>query len=128
MKVVVGKPSTRTPRMATWCNQVILYPYWMVPRKIAVSEYLPMLKRNPAIMDSMNLQLLDKQGRIVSYNDLDWKKFNKNNFPFELRQSTGCDNALGVLKFNLTSPYDVYMHDSNFKRAFGFEHRFYSHG
>ena len=128
MKVVVGKPSTRTPRMATWCNQVILYPYWMVPRKIAVNEYLPMLKKNPAVIDSINLQLLDNQGRIVPYKVLDWKKFNKNNFPYEIRQSTGCDNALGVLKFNLTSPYDVYMHDSNFKRAFGFEHRFYSHG
>jgi murein L,D-transpeptidase YcbB/YkuD len=76
----------------------------------------------------MNIQILDKQGKLVQYKNLDWKNFDKNNFPYELRQSTGCDNALGVVKFNLTSPYDVYMHDSNFKRAFGFEHRFYSHG
>jgi len=128
MKAVVGKPSTKTPRMGTWCNQVILYPYWMVPRKIAVNEYLPILRKNPAMIDSLNLQVLDQKGRIIYYKDLDWQKFNKNNFPYELRQSTGCDNALGVLKFNLTSPYDVYMHDSNFKRAFAFDHRFYSHG
>ena len=128
MKVVVGKRSTKTPRIATWCNQIILYPYWTVPRKIALNEYLPMLRKNPAMVDSLNLQILDNRGSLVLYKNLDWQKFNKNNFPYEFRQSTGCDNALGVIKFNLTSPYDVYMHDSNFKRAFGFEHRFYSHG
>jgi murein L,D-transpeptidase YcbB/YkuD len=128
MRVVVGKPSTKTPLMATWCDKIILYPYWTIPRKIVLNEYLPMLKKNPAVADSMNIQILDKQGKLVQYKNLDWKNFDKNNFPYELRQSTGCDNALGVVKFNLTSPYDVYMHDSNFKRAFGFEHRFYSHG
>src|ERR1043165_2990934 len=32
MKVVVGKPSTKTPRFATYCHQLILYPYWHVPQ------------------------------------------------------------------------------------------------
>ena len=45
-----------------------------------------------------------------------------------VRQSTGCDNALGVIKFNLTSPFDVYMHDTNLKSAFQSSYRYYSHG
>ena len=65
---------------------------------------------------------------IMDYRKLNWALFTKQNFPYDLRQSTGCDNALGVIKFNLTSPYDVYMHDTNFKKAFSYERRFYSHG
>jgi len=128
MKVVVGRPSTRTPRFSAWCDQVILYPYWNVPRKIAVNEFLPLFRKSPALVATMNMQLLDSRGRIVDPFSLDWPRYTKNNFPYALRQSTGCDNALGVIKFNLTSPYDVYMHDTNLKQAFLSDHRYYSHG
>jgi len=128
MKVVVGRPSTRTPRFAAWCDQLILYPYWNVPRKIAVNEFLPLFRKSPALVATMNMQLLDGRGRIIDPLGLDWSRYTKNNFPYALRQSTGCDNALGVIKFNLTSPYDVYMHDTNLKQAFRSDHRYYSHG
>lgn len=128
MKVVVGKPSTRTPRFAAWCDQVVLYPYWNIPRKIAVNEFLPMFRRLPSLADAMNIQLLDSRGRIVDPASIDWKRWNKTDFPYAMRQSTGCDNALGVIKFNLTSPYDVYMHDTNLRSAFRSSSRYYSHG
>ncbi len=128
MKVVAGKPSTRTPRFAAWCDKVILYPYWNIPRKIAVNEFLPMLKRLPALAETMNIQLLDSRGRIIDPTSVDWGRWNRDNFPYAMRQSTGCDNALGVIKFNLTSPYDVYMHDTNLKAAFRSTSRYFSHG
>jgi murein L,D-transpeptidase YcbB/YkuD len=128
MKVVVGKPSTRTPRFAAWCDQVVLYPYWNIPRKIAVNEFMPMFRRVPALANAMNIQLLDSRGRVVDPASIDWPRWNKRNFPYSMRQSTGCDNALGVIKFNLTSPYDVYMHDTNLKQAFHSTYRYYSHG
>lgn len=128
MKTVVGKPSTKTPRLATYIDKIIYYPYWNVPRKIVITEYLPIFKNNPSMVDSLNMQIVNANGFVLDYHKLNWALYNKQNFPFELRQSTGCDNALGVIKFNLTSPYDVYMHDTNFKRAFSFERRFYSHG
>jgi len=125
---VAGQPSKRTPRFAAWCDQLILYPYWNVPRKIAVNELLPIFKRSPAIMQAMNMQILDAGGRVVDPAGLPWQQYDKSNFPFSIRQATGCDNALGVLKFNLTSPYAVYMHDTNLKSAFGSAYRYYSHG
>jgi len=128
MKVVVGRPSTRTPRFAAWCDQLILYPYWNVPRKIAVNEFLPVFRRSPSLVAAMNMQVLDSKGKIVDPMKIDWSRFSKDDFPYALRQSTGCDNALGVLKFNLTSPYDVYMHDTNLKNAFLSAYRYYSHG
>ncbi len=128
MKIVAGQASKRTPRFAAWCDQVILYPYWNVPRKIVIKELLPVFIKSPASIDLMNMQLLDRQGKIVDPISLPWSSFNEKNFPYSVRQSSGCDNALGVIKFNLTSPYDVYMHDTNVKVAFSSLHRYFSHG
>ncbi|MBX2907379.1 MAG: L,D-transpeptidase family protein [Taibaiella sp.] len=128
MKVVVGKPSTRTPRFSSWLDKVILYPYWNVPTSIAVKELLPVFKRSPAKVAAMNMQILDKRGRILDPNMLNWQSFHRGNFPYTIRQCTGCDNALGVLKFNLTDPFSVYMHDTNNKPAFMSDYRYLSHG
>lgn len=128
MTVVVGKPSTMTPRFVTYCDQIILYPYWNVPRSIAVNEILPVCKKSLMILDILKMQVIDSKGRIVDPRSLDWGKFTKSNFPFRFRQSTGCDNALGVIKFNLTSSYSVYLHDTNLKSDFQARYRYLSHG
>lgn len=128
MKVVTGKPSTPTPRFATYCDQVILYPYWNVPQSIALNEILPLCKKGAGVLDFMNMQVIDAKGNIVDHKTLNWKAFSKNNFPYRFRQSTGCDNALGVIKLNLTSPYSVYLHDTNMKFAFASKKRYFSHG
>jgi murein L,D-transpeptidase YcbB/YkuD len=128
MKAVVGKPSTQTPRFAAYCNKVILYPYWNVPNSIAVKELLPLYKKNPGLLNAMNMQVIDNNGKVVNASKLNWSVYTRNNFPFRFRQSTGCDNALGVMKFNLTDPFNVYMHDTNNKSAFLSQKRFYSHG
>lgn len=128
MKIVAGKPSTRTPRFTAYLDQIIFYPYWHVPRSIAVNELLPASKKNPAILNAMNIQVLNQDGVIVAAKDVPWSKLSKSNFPYQLRQGTGCDNALGVIKFNLTSPYSVYLHDTNLKSVFASSQRYYSHG
>ncbi|MCD6013687.1 MAG: ErfK/YbiS/YcfS/YnhG family protein [Flavipsychrobacter sp.] len=128
MKVVVGKPSTPTPRFSTYCTQVILYPYWNVPKKIGANELLPKFIKNPSEMDEMDMHLIDEAGQRVDHHSLDWSAYDKNNFPYIFRQSTGCGNALGVIKFNLTNPFDVYMHDTNLKNKFLSTSRYFSHG
>ncbi len=128
MKVVVGKPATRTPRFSTWCNQIVLYPYWNVPSSIARKELLPQFRRSPAKVDAMNMQILNAQGKIVDPYTINWQALSSTNFPYRIRQCTGCDNALGVIKFNLTDPFNVYLHDTNFKLAFMSDKRYLSHG
>lgn len=128
MKVVVGKPSTPTPRFAAHCNQIILYPYWNVPYSIAVNELLPLCKKGPGVLNFMNMQVLDSKGNVMNPEHINWKAYSRKNFPFRFRQSTGCDNALGVVKLNLTSPYSVYLHDTNMKFAFKSNKRYMSHG
>jgi L,D-transpeptidase YcbB len=128
MKVVVGKEETPTPRFAGYCDQVILYPYWNVPYSIAVKEMLPLIKRNRNYLNTRNLQVIDKNGRIMDPHSINWSSLSSKYFPYQLRQSTGCDNALGVIKFNLTDPFSVYMHDTNSKTAFLAGARYFSHG
>ena len=128
MKVVVGKPATKTPRFSTYCYEVILYPYWNVPRSIVLKELLPKFKKNPAAIDAMNMQVVTPGGTVIDHTRLNWASYNRSNFPYGFRQCTGCDNSLGVIKFNLSDPFSVYLHDTNFKKAFASTNRFLSHG
>lgn len=118
MKTVLGKPSTPSPRFAAWCDQAILYPYWYVPRSITFNGYLPIIRQNPSWLDAKNMQVVDGKGKEVDHHRLNWSSFHAGYFPYTIRQSTGCDNALGVIKFNISTPYGVYLHDTNNKTAF----------
>ncbi len=128
MKAVVGKISTKTPRFAAYLNEVILYPYWNIPLSIVYNELLLKFKKNPHYVKTLNMQLLNLSGKLVDPNSLNWNLFSRTYFPFHLRQSAGCDNSLGVIKFNLTSPYIIYLHDTNDKASFQSGYRYYSHG
>ena len=128
MKTVVGKISTPTPRFATIVDQVILYPYWYVPRSITFNEYLPKIKRNPSWIDANNMQVIDGSGKVMNHLKMNWNSYHTGYFPYIIRQSTGCDNALGVIKFNIITPYGVYLHDTNNKSVFLSGLRYYSHG
>ena len=126
--MVVGKPSKRTPRFDATCRQVILYPYWNVPVDITLKELLPKYKHSPGLVDKENMQVLDAKGNIISPYAINWAKYNTHYFPYRLRQSTGCDNSLGIIKFDLTSPFSVYLHDTNEKGLFKSNYRYRSHG
>lgn len=128
MRMVVGKKSTPTPTLTSTIDEVILYPYWHVPYSIATKELLPAIKRNPGFIDAGNYQVLNKSGKIVDPYSINWKILSRTNFPYIIRQSTGCDNALGLLKLNFNSPFGVYLHDTNSKSFFMFNKRYFSHG
>jgi murein L,D-transpeptidase YcbB/YkuD len=127
-RVVVGKPSTPTPLFTAYISSVVTYPYWNIPRSIMVSELLSKIRKNPAAtLDAMNVQVIDANGHKVDPKAINWAK-PANAFPYRLRQSTGCNNALGVLKFNISSPYAIYLHDTNARQAFAKQNRYLSHG
>ena len=124
-RMVVGKISTPTPTLTSEIKNVIYYPYWNVPHSIAVKEMLPTLKMFPGYLQKLNLEVL-LNGRIVS--GVNWHGYSSSNFPFQLRQKPGCNNALGRLKFEFENPFHVYLHDTNSKLAFLAGKRYFSHG
>jgi murein L,D-transpeptidase YcbB/YkuD len=128
MKTIVGKLSTPTPTLCSYIQEVVLYPYWHVPFSIASKELLPLIKKNPAFIENGNYQILNKEGKIIDPYSIDWKSLNAKHFPYLIRQSSGCDNALGLLKLNFENPFSVYLHDTPNKNLFTKKNRFLSHG
>lgn len=128
MRTVVGTPDSKTPRFASHVDEVTLYPYWNMPRSILVNEWLGIFKDNPSLISYYQMELVDSKGAVVSPESINWKAMSIKNFPYRVRQKTGCENPLGVVKFGLSNPFDVYLHDTNVKGAFEGAHRFYSHG
>lgn len=128
MRMIVGKPSTPTPTLTGIVNKLVLYPYWTVPKSIATKELLPVFKRDPDYVRNGNFQVLSGNGRLIDARSINWHSYSRTNFPFTIRQSTGCDNALGLLKLDFENPYGVYLHDTPLKILFAARNRFMSHG
>ena len=127
-RVIVGTPKTPTPLLSSVVECFVTYPYWHVPRKIAVEEYLPMIQRDSTFIERNNFDVLDRKGSLINPDSVDWNRVNKNNFPVSLRQREGRDNALGIIKFLFDNPYAVFLHDTNAKRLFMNKARAFSHG
>ena len=127
-KIIVGKPSTPTPILTSRVTEVILYPYWTVPNKIAVKELLPGIKHNVDFLEFNNYQVLNRQGKVMDPHKINWSNLSSSNFPYIIRQSTGCDNALGIVKLNFYNPFGVYLHDTPGKTLFNYNKRYFSHG
>lgn len=126
-KVIVGKRSTPTSTLSSQVTEVVLYPYWMVPQKIACRELLPMIKRDPAFLEANGYQVISA-GKIIDPATIDWSRYSSTYFPFTLRQSTGCDNSLGIIKLNFYSPFGIFLHDTPWKSLFNISKRQLSHG
>lgn len=127
-KIIVGKSSTPTPTLSSRITEVVLYPYWIVPYKIATKELLPIIKRSLAYLDANNFQVMNSKGKVIDPSKINWRSLGPGNFPYTLRQSTGCDNSLGLIKLNFYNPFTVYLHDTPWKSLFNFNKRYFSHG
>jgi L,D-transpeptidase YcbB len=127
-RVIVGAYDTPTPVFSSKIECFTIFPYWYVPRKITVNEYLPIIKKDSSFITRNNFDVLDHSGKIQNLSSIEWKKYNKNNFPFILRQREGTENSLGIVKFIFDNPYAVFLHDTNAKRLFKNKKRALSHG
>lgn len=127
-RVIVGKPDTPTPALASAIESISFYPYWHVPRKIAVEEFLPVIKDDTSFLRRSNFEVLGKNGTVLDPATLDWKKYNEDYFPVSLRQREGRHNSLGIIKFVFDNPYAVFLHDTNAKGLFRNSVRALSHG
>ena len=128
MKSVVGKKKNPTPTIASHITTIVTFPAWNVPYSIASKELLPKIQKDESYLERNNFEVVDAKGNAVDDSDLNWTDYTEKNFPYFFRESTGPNNSLGVLKFNLQNPFSIYLHDTNSKGAFAKEYRFLSHG
>ncbi len=127
-RVIVGHPSTPTPVLSSHMNKVIANPTWFVPKSITMNEIIPKIKSDSGYMKRNNFQLLDKDYKTVSYENIDITGISADNFNYTIRQDRGADNSLGQLKFIFPSPYAIYLHDTPGKSLFAKDLRAFSHG
>jgi murein L,D-transpeptidase YcbB/YkuD len=128
MKTVVGKKKNPTPTIASYITNIVTFPFWNVPFSIASKELLPKVQKDERYLEKNNLEVVDSKGNAIDDSDLNWDSYTETSFPYFFRESTGPNNSLGVLKFNLGNPFSIYLHDTNSKGAFAKENRFLSHG
>ncbi|HEX8040646.1 MAG TPA: L,D-transpeptidase family protein, partial [Chryseosolibacter sp.] len=127
-RVIVGKRQTPTPVMESVIRSFVIYPYWHVPASISTAEFLPELQEDPTYLEKHNFDVLNKAGKVVASDTIQWEIYSAGYFPFILRQREGSENSMGIIKFNFANPFGVYLHDTNSKRLFKRARRDLSHG
>lgn len=124
MRAVVGRPSRETPLLRDRITHVIVNPTWTVPPTVLREDKLPLLRTKGSPGISNAVVYLD--GEPVEPELVDWTVVT----PGRVRivQQPGDHNALGRFRFNLTNPYNIYLHGTNEPKLFAREVRTISSG
>lgn len=107
MRVIVGKPYTRTPMFSSEMKSVVLNPSWYVPASIATKELFPKARKDASYFQRNGYEVLPGN---------------------RIRQRPGAGNALGRIKFLFPNRFGVYLHDTPSRGLFGQTVRTFSHG
>ena len=127
-RVIVGKNHKESPIFKDEVEYIVLNPTWTLPYSIASRETLPKLKKDPGYLAAKQMEIMDRNGKILDPNSIDFNKYSTGNFPFIIRQKAGPHNALGQVKFIFPNKYAVYLHDTPSRGLFNREDRAFSHG
>jgi murein L,D-transpeptidase YcbB/YkuD len=129
MPVVVGKSAQRTPIFDSAIHSVVFRPYWNVPTSITRNELLPLIAKDPGYLDRNEMEIVRGNGAIVTLLGTDAAAIAELKAGrARVRQRPGPQNALGLIKFELPNPYDVYLHSTPQLELFSRERRAFSHG
>ncbi len=131
MDVIVGKAfaATKTPVFTADMTYLVFRPYWDVPRSIAAHEIVPAARRDPASFARQHLQIVrgpDADATVMPVTAANLELAAQG--ALRIRQLPGPDNALGLVKFMLPNPYNVYLHSTSAQRLFSQSRRDFSHG
>lgn len=126
-RIIVGHINTQTPELKSKLKRMVLYPYWNVPHSISSKELVYGARRDTAYMRKHGYKVFRGKTE-VDASKINWKNYNKDKFPFRIRQEPGPKNSLGIVKFLFPNKHSVYLHDTPNKWLFRTKMRYYSHG
>jgi murein L,D-transpeptidase YcbB/YkuD len=127
-RVQVGKPYRQTPVFKSLITYLELNPTWTVPPGILAKDILPAVKKDPNYLKDRNIRVIDRTGKVINQDTIDWSKYSGRNFPYRLRQDPGPGNALGLIKIMFPNDHLVYIHDTPSKSLFKRAERAFSSG
>ncbi|QPR27515.1 L,D-transpeptidase [Edwardsiella hoshinae] len=114
-RVIVGRPSRKTPLMNSELNNVVVNPPWNVPTKLVREDIVPKAMRDPGYFERHGYTLLSgwsRDAQVIDPAMIDWNSVSARNFPYRVRQAPGASNSLGRFKFNMPSQDAIYLHDT----------------
>jgi murein L,D-transpeptidase YcbB/YkuD len=124
----VGKPFRSTPTFRDSITYIEFNPTWTVPPTILKNDTLPAIKRDPGYLQSKNMQVLTREGKVVDPATVNWQLYPQRGFPYILRQQPGPNNSLGRLKVMFPNEHMVYLHDTPSRDLFSRSERTFSSG
>ncbi|HCA11857.1 MAG TPA: peptidoglycan-binding protein, partial [Marinobacter adhaerens] len=130
-RVIVGQPFRQTPVFSDRIRYLVFNPTWTVPRTLMIQDQLPRILRDPDYLSRLNISVYRGWGtdrERVDPLEVNWPSLNRNNFPYQLVQEPGPQNALGQIKFMFPNQYDVYLHDTPGRGLFSRAERSFSSG
>ncbi|KHD89708.1 MAG: hypothetical protein OM95_01135 [Bdellovibrio sp. ArHS] len=124
-RTINGRTARPSPTMKDKIVYIVINPYWVVPPTIFREDKMEDLKGlSPSqiteYFDSHNYELWNSTfTKRVDPSTVDWNSLDPNSDNlFYIRQRPHLGNALGVLKFMMTNPYAIYLHDTNQRELF----------
>ncbi len=127
LNVVSGDKRHATPIITAKITAVTFNPRWEIPPSIATKEILPKLQKNPNYLAENNIVVVgatdDPHGQ-----NIDWSQYSARTLGMRFRQLAGDDNSLGLMKFQMSNPQNIYLHDTPSRGAFVKYERHLSHG
>ncbi|WP_198373001.1 L,D-transpeptidase family protein, partial [Roseomonas rosulenta] len=131
MAVIVGRRDRQTPMLNVRMTAVQFNPPWGAPERNAREDLLPRFRRDPAGMQAAGYRLFQRvDGEVVPVDatTVDFSNYNRNFFPYFVRQDAGDRNALGRIKFIMPNGDDIFMHDTPDRHLFSRGQRAFSSG
>jgi murein L,D-transpeptidase YcbB/YkuD len=132
MKVIVGKPSTQTPMLASTIYYATLNPYWNVPPDLVQRLTAPrVLDQGLGYLKAHNYRVMtaySDEAQLLDPAKVDWKAIAAGDSTVAVRQLPGPGNSMGHVKFGFPNRYDVYLHDTPEKELFSQASRDISNG
>jgi len=113
-KVIIGRPSRKTPVLSSKLTHLIFNPTWTVPPTILRKDVVPAAIKNRNYFRSKNITIYDSNNRVVS----PWHWNASRSRSYRYVQSPGEENSLGLVKFMFPNRFTVYLHDTNTKGFF----------
>ena len=132
MKVIVGKPTSPTPMVASTIYYATLNPYWNVPQDLVQKLIAPrVVDQGVAYLKSHNYEVLSGYGsdaEPIDASTVDWHAVVAGTEVVKVRQKPGPANSMGRVKFGFPNSSDIYLHDTPRKELFAEASRDVSNG
>jgi murein L,D-transpeptidase YcbB/YkuD len=114
-RVIVGRPSRKTPLMSSALNNVVVNPPWNVPTKLIREDIVPKAMHDASYFQKHGYRVFSgwsNDAQVIDPAMIDWTVVSPRNFPYRIQQAPGSSNSLGRFKFNMPSSDAIYLHDT----------------